>query len=106
MKNNLHRFLEICLDIAEYYDKKAENNDYIFDDDMLKQLGLGYRSLTGYIRDGVKEVIELEDSKHTLKEFNNSMKFDVEAVRKIEELLDPDIDSKEAIQKIRDILSE
>ena len=106
MKDNLHRFLAICLDIAEYYDGKAENNGYFLDDDMLKQLGLGYRALSGYLRDGVKEVIELEDSKHTLKEYNHSTKFDVEAVQKIEELLDPDIDSKEAIQKIRDILSE
>ena len=105
-KSKLNRFVQICLDIAEYYDTMGEEADSVLEDKMLKELGLGYRALTGYLRNGVKEVIELEDNKHTLKEYNNSMKFDVEAVRKIEELLDPDIDSKEAIQKIRDILSE
>ena len=104
--NRINRFLQICLDIAEYYDTKCEENDFCFNDDLIKDLGLGCKALSGYMRNGVKEIIELQANYHTQKEYNCSMKFDVEAVQKIEELLDPDIDSKEAIQKIRDILSE
>lgn len=104
--SRLNRFLQICLDIAEYYDTKCEENDFCFNDDLIKDLGLGCKALSGYMRNGVKEVIELQANYHTQKEYNRSTKFDVEAVQKIEELLDSDMDSKEAIQKIRDILSE
>lgn len=106
MKNNLHRFLAICLDIAEYYDTKCEKNDFFFDDDLTKELGLGCKALSGYMRNGVKEVIELQSNYHTRKELLYSANECIEQVKQILPLLDPDIDSKEAIQKIRDILSE
>ena len=106
MKNNQHRFIAICLDIAEYYDTKCEENDFVFNDDLTQKLGLGCKTLSGYLRNGTKEIIELEANYHTRKELLHSADECIRQVKQIIPLLDPDIDSKEAIQKIRDILSE
>lgn len=104
--SRINRFLQICLDIAEYYDTKCEENDFCFNDDLIKDLGLGCKALSGYMRNGAKEVIELQANYHTRKELLHSANECIEQVKQILPLLDPDMDSKEAIQKIRDILSE
>lgn len=106
MRNNLNRFLEICLDIAEYYDSKCEENNFFFEDDLTKATGLGCKALSGYLREGVKSVVELQGNYHTQKERTHSASFYIKAVDKIIPLLDPDLDSKKAINQIRDILSE
>lgn len=64
----LNRFIKICLDIAEYYDTKGEENEHFLNDDMTRKLGLGYRALSGYMREGVKEIINLQGNYHTVKE--------------------------------------
>ena len=67
-KSKLNRFVQICLDIAEYYDTIGEEADPVLEDKMLKELGLGYRAFTGYLRQGVKEVIDLQNDYHGIKQ--------------------------------------
>jgi hypothetical protein len=64
MSHNLNRFLKICLDIADYYDKEGEKKYPVLEDSMLRELGMGYRALSGYLRNGVTEVIELQNDFH------------------------------------------
>lgn len=106
MKSTINRFLAICLDVAEYYDRKGEKeNHFITDDEMLKTLGLGYRAFSGYIRNGVSEVITLQGDLHTERERLHFSDSKAELIDRIIPYLDPDLDSKEAIKKIRDIIS-
>lgn len=67
MSNNLNRFIKICLDIADYYDKEGEKNYPVLEDNMLKELGMGYRALSGYLRKGATDVIELQNDFHHTK---------------------------------------
>ena len=79
--NDLHRFLKICLDIAEYYDRKGEIDTDFLGDEMTDKIGLGYRALTGYIRKGVQEVISLEGNYHTVcyqRDYEKSRREEVE----------------------------
>ena len=62
--NSINRFLKIALDIADYYDNKGDNDHEFLDDGLTKDLGLGYRALTNYIRKGVQEVISLQMNYH------------------------------------------
>lgn len=108
--DKLIRFMGVCLDIAEFYDVKGEKGNHFVDDEMLKAIGLGYRALSGYLRQGVTDVIKLQGEYHASKEkayyaaeYANDYSKQLEMIRAY---LDPDMDSKEAIQKIRDILSE
>ena len=60
----LNRFLQVCLDIAEWYDRKGDENHNFFGDEMTRAIGLGYKAMTGYLRTGVKKVIELQGKYH------------------------------------------
>lgn len=64
----LNRFLQICLDIAEWYDRKGEEERNFFGNEMTKSIGLGYKAMTGYLRTGVKEVIDIQSKYHTAQE--------------------------------------
>lgn len=74
-------------------------------DEMLKTLGLGYRAFSGYIRNGVSEVITLQGDLHTERELLHFSNSKAELIDRIIPYLDSDLDSKEAIKKIRDIIS-
>ena len=67
-KGNINRFLSVCLDIADWYDEHGDNDKDWYGNDMTKDIGLGYRALTSYLRRGVKEVIELQEKYHRAKE--------------------------------------
>ena len=67
----LNRFLKTCLDIADYYDSKGDKDSDYLGDEMTEEIGLGYRALTGYLRKGVKEVIDLQMNYHTACEQRN-----------------------------------
>lgn len=67
-RNPINNLIKICLDIAEYYDAKGNENEQYLGDEMCDTIGLGYRALTGYLREGVKEVISLQSSYHTVTE--------------------------------------
>ena len=65
-KSNISRFLQVCIDIAELADETGENDTYN-SVDLMKELGLGYRALSGYLRQGIKEVIDLQNSLHAAR---------------------------------------
>ena len=56
MKNNIYRFLSICLELADLVDENGGAGHEIYN----KQLGIGYRVLSSYLRKGVQEVIDLQ----------------------------------------------
>ena len=62
--NYLNNMLKICLNIADYYDNKGDTDKDFIDDDLTKELGLGYRALANYLRKGVQEVITLQSNYH------------------------------------------
>ena len=62
--NYLNNMLKICLNIADYYDNKGDKDADFLDDELTKEIGLGYRSLTNYLRKGVQEVISLQTNYH------------------------------------------
>ena len=57
--------LKICLNIADYYDNKGDTDENFLDDGLTRELGLGYRALTNYLRKGVQEVISLQMNYHS-----------------------------------------
>lgn len=63
-RNRVNKLIEICLNIADLVDEQGENNDFTFAD----SLGLGYRALSGYLRSGVKDIIELQASYRSANE--------------------------------------
>lgn len=63
--NYLNHMLKICLNIADYYDNKGDTDEDFLDDGLTRELGLGYRSLTSYLRKGVQEVISLQMNYHS-----------------------------------------
>ena len=69
--NYLNNFLKVCLDIADYYDKKGCEDDSFVDDGLTKNIGLGYRALTSYLRKGVQEVITLKSDYYKACEQRN-----------------------------------
>lgn len=77
--NYLNNMLKTCLNIADYYDNKGDTDYDFFDDELTKELGLGYRALTNYLRKGVQEVISLQMNYHTACEQRNAEKFIQEA---------------------------
>ena len=68
--SNIGRFLQICIELAEIVDEKGESGDAPYCDD----LGLGYRVVSGYLRKGVKEVIDLQSKYHRTVESKNLAK--------------------------------
>ena len=55
------RLLDLCLLIAEWNDRSVEaQGEHGFDSPLSKDLGYGYLALSGYLRDGVKAVVELQ----------------------------------------------
>ena len=60
MKNDYGTILiRICLDIANIADEKGEKGERV-----LEELGFGYRALSGILRRGCKEIIDLQNSYH------------------------------------------
>lgn len=69
--NYLNNMLKICLNIADYYDNKGDTDKDFLNDELTKELGLGYRALTSYLRKGVQEVISLQMNYHSACEQRN-----------------------------------
>ena len=64
----LHRFLSICLDIAEWVDIKKEAETNWIGSEMCEVIGIGCRSLSSRLRKGVRQVIFLQENYHSAKE--------------------------------------
>ena len=63
------RLVQICLDIANIADERGEADEPYF-----KELGLGYRALSGILRRGCKEIIDLQNNYHGAIEAKNLAK--------------------------------
>ena len=60
------RLVQVCLDIANIADERGEADKPYFE-----ELGLGYRALSGILRRGCKEIIDLQNSYHGAIESKN-----------------------------------
>ena len=70
MRNDyITRLVQICLDIANIADERGEAGKPYFE-----ELGLGYRALSGIIRRGCKEIIDLQNDYHGAIEAKNLAK--------------------------------
>lgn len=56
MRSSIYRFLSICLELADLVDENGGAGHEIYN----KQLGIGYQVLSGYLRKGVQETIDLQ----------------------------------------------
>ena len=79
--NNLNNFLKISLDSADLVETFDSINPFT------DGLGLGIRSYPGYIRQGVKEVIDLKQEKTRLKD---QLKFAEDELKGYREMISPD----------------
>ncbi len=57
---NLDQLLSLCHELADYIDSRGESGDNF----TLCGLGLGYRVTSGYLREGMKAMIDLEEAYH------------------------------------------
>ena len=70
MRNDyITRLVQICLDIANVADERGEVDKPYFE-----ELGLGYRALSGILRRGCKEIIDLQNNYHGAIEAKNLAK--------------------------------
>ena len=70
MKNDyITRLVQICLDIANIADERGEAGE-----PYSEELGLGYRALSGILRRGCKESIDLQNDYHGAIEAKNLAK--------------------------------
>ena len=79
--NKINRFLEISLNSADLVETFDTINPFT------DGLGLGIRSYPGYIRQGVKEVIDLKQEKIKLKD---QLKFAEDELKEYREIISPD----------------
>ena len=63
------RLMQVCLDIANLADEKGEQDEFI-----LPELGLGDRALSGILRRGCKDIIDLQGKYHAAIEEKNLAK--------------------------------
>ncbi len=54
-----NRLIEVCLNIADYYDEKLKEDGFL-GDELTEYLGLWFRSLTTYLRSGARDFIKLK----------------------------------------------
>ena len=58
----INRFIQICLDLADIADRDRNKIPY------LEDLRIGCRALSSYIRQGVKDIIDLEHDYYNMAE--------------------------------------
>ena len=63
---NINKFLKVCLDIAEWVDDKSDADKNWLGGEICRDIGLGCRALSGYLRSGVKSVMELQEKYLTM----------------------------------------
>lgn len=79
--NKINRFIEISLNSADLVETFDTINPFT------DGLGLGTRSYSGYIRQGVKEVIDLKQENTDLKD---RLEFALDELKGYREIIDPD----------------
>lgn len=107
--NYVNKLIKICLDIAELVDTKGDDDPEWFGGDFSKEIGLGYRALSGYLRSGAKAVIDIQRDYHTARERLNFAEREAEDCREyMEELFgDPEPQSinEEDKKRIKDFVA-
>lgn len=97
----INRLVKIILDIADVVDEKGENGETTY----IKELSLGYRALSGYLRQGAKAVIELQESNRNAKDKLEYKNAEIEELKQVSGKIFGDIDldyfSDEEIEKIK-----
>lgn len=73
--DNVNKLIKILLDLANTADEKKE---LPFD----KELGLGYRSFSNYVREGVQGIIKLQSDYYAICERYNMAKEELEDNKK------------------------
>ena len=103
MVDYMNRTIQIMLDLANLADQKKETP---FESDM----GLGYRSFSGYIRKGVQEMITLQNEYYSVCESrdwaNSSKESAEELLVKIFGTKEVTEYNEEEIAKIKAVVSE
>jgi len=79
--NKINRFLEISLNSADLVETFDTINPFT------DRLGLGIRSYSGYIRQGVKEVIDLKQENTDLK---GQLEYALDELKEYREIIPPD----------------
>lgn len=80
-KSNIYRLISIITELA---DKIDENPDFWnFTVDPTLGIGLGCRALSGYLRDGAKEIITLQGDYQHAKEMADYNKADAEGCHQL-----------------------
>ena len=77
---NINKFLKVCLDIAEWVDDKSDADKNWLGGEICRDIGLGCRALSGYLRSGVKSVMELQEKYHYANERRNIAESNLEAM--------------------------
>lgn len=76
--NRIARLIEILMSLADIADERQETP---FD----REMGLGYRAFTGYIREGIKQMIDLKRDYYSARESKEFAKMEL---KNNEELLE------------------
>ena len=105
-KDSLNKMLGIVLRIADIVDRHGEKGEECY---ILDELGYGYLALSGYLRDGVKSAIDIQDKYSSLKNrLNYTEESEKDARNFLEDIFgdrEPDILNDEHKEKIREFIS-
>lgn len=101
--NSIARLIEILMNLADISDEKQETP---FD----REMGLGYRAFTAYIRKGIKDIIDLKSDYYSAcesKEYAKSdLKHNEEIIKKIWGRTDLDVYTDEEIARFKTLADE
>lgn len=101
--NGINKLIKIMLDLADISDEKQETP---FD----REMGLGYRAFTGYVRNGVEEIIRLKSEYYSVRESKEyakmCLKDNEEMLEKIFRRTDLDVYTDEEIARFRALADE
>ncbi|MCI8800339.1 MAG: hypothetical protein HFH88_11090 [Lachnospiraceae bacterium] len=105
-KDSLNKMLGIVLRIADIVDRHGEKGEECY---ILDELGYGYLALSGYLRDGVKSAIDIQDKYSSLKNrLNYTEESEKDARNFLEDIFgdrEPDTLNDEHKEKIREFIS-
>lgn len=73
----INKLVELSLRIANYVDEHGRNGDT----DLGDELGLGYRTLSSYLRDGVKAIVEIQEDYQIAMERRELAEINEEEIR-------------------------
>lgn len=105
-KDSFNKMLGIVLRIADIVDRHGEKGEECY---ILDELGYGYLALSGYLRDGVKSAIDIQDKYSSLKNrLNYTEESEKDARNFLEDIFgdrESDTLNDEHKEKIREFIS-